>query len=121
MWVRVLLQSLKADGIEKEQQKEKDEKIKEKNVSNKESQKNNETNNQTRKRIEEEKTNKQKKKKTEWRNNKSKWKWIANNGKSTEGQKGDKWGEQREEHDKGGKNTKIKEKEKLLTGNWENQ
>ena len=46
---------------------------------------------------------------------------MQNNGKSTEGQKGDKWGEEREEHDQGGKNKKIKEKEKLLTGNWENQ
>ena len=42
---------------------------------------------------------------------------LQNNGKSTEGQKGDKWGEEREKHDKGGKNKKIKEKEKLLTGN----
>ena len=41
---------------------------------------------------------------------------LQNNGKRTEGQKGNNWGEEREEHDKGGKNTKIKEKEKLLTG-----
>ena len=34
---------------------------------------------------------------------------LLNNGKSTEEQKGDNWGEVREEYDKGGKNTKIKE------------
>ena len=50
----------KADGIVKEEQKEKDEKAEERNVSNKEPQENSEANNQTRKRIEEEKTNKQK-------------------------------------------------------------
>ena len=34
---------------------------------------------------------------------------LQYNGKSTEGQTGDKWGEEREEHDEGENNKKIKE------------
>ena len=107
----------KADSIEKEEQKEKDEKTEENNVTNKELQENRETNNQTRKIIEEEKTNKQKIQNEVIINQNGNE--FQNNGKNTAGQKGDYWGEEREEH--GGKNTKIKEKEKLLTGNWETQ
>ena len=44
---------------------------------------------------------------------------MQNNRKSTEGQKGDNWGEERGQHDT--KNSKIKEKEKLLIGNRENE
>ena len=69
-------------------------KTEEKNVSNKESQENSETNNQTRKRIEEEKTNKQKIQNEVIVNQNGNE--LQNNGKSTEGQKGDKWGEERE-------------------------
>ena len=61
---------------------------------NKESQENSETNNQKRKRIEEEKRNKQKVQNEVIVNQNGNE--LQNNAKRTKGQKGDKWGEERE-------------------------